>query len=123
MSLYKHITTNSIISYEIAVVGSVLFSVAFFTSFPLSASDLQTSIIVWLSAGAVFVTFIHGALCFDMVGTQDTHTSALGISFYWISKEFLWLTVFILSGAYPAIVGTILFILYPLWRKSRLRSG
>jgi len=121
MSSYKYSNTYSIVTYEIVAIGVVLFSIAFATTFPLSAHDVQTSSIIWLSAFAVFTTFIHGARCFDISDAHGTDRSALGISFYWMSKEFLWLAVFIISGAYPAIVGTALFILYPLWRKSGLR--
>ena len=114
-------TSQPIIIYEILAIGVVLFSVAFLSSFPLAAHSIQNSIIIWLSAGAVFATFIHGALCFDLSESPSARSPLFGISFYWVSKEFLWLAVFVLSGAYPAIVGTVLFILYPLWRKSRFR--
>ncbi len=116
-------TAHRIITYEIAAIGAVLFIVAFLSSYPPAAHSIQSSIIIWLSAGAVFATFIHGALCFDLSESSSARSSVFGISFYWVSKEFLWLAVFVLSGAYPAIVGTILFILYPLWRKSRFRPG
>jgi Na+/H+ antiporter NhaA len=36
---------------------------------------------------------------------------------YWVYKEVLWFAVFILSGAYPAIAGNIIFIFFPVWRK------
>lgn len=119
--LRSKIDSHSILNYEIGFVGLVLFVVAFVTSIPLLNSDIEASIIIWLSACAVFITFIHGALCFELSDTQTQRKSVLGVGFYWISKEFLWLAVFLLSGAYPAIVGTGLFILYPLWRKSELR--
>lgn len=117
----KKLDKDSILNYEIALIGLVLFVVAFVTSVPFLESDIEASVIIWLSACAVFITFIHGALCFDLSTNQVSKKSVLGIGFYWISKEFLWLAVFLLSGAYPAIIGTGLFILYPLWRKSSLR--
>ena len=109
---------QQILLYEIILIGIVLFAVALFTSYPIVTSNLQSAIVIWLSACAVFVTFVHGAKSFDAI---ESNPSASGIGIYWISKECLWLAVFLLSGAYPAIIGTGLFILYPLWRKSSLR--
>lgn len=111
------------LKYEIAVIGLVLFGTAFLTSYSLFSIDLRASVIIWLSAFAVFVTFVHGAMSFDISEASSDRRSSFSMGFYWVSKEFLWLTVFLLSGAYPAIVGTVLFILYPLWRKCSLRSN
>lgn len=120
-TLLSNISKQQILTYEIALIGAVLFVVALTTSVPLLSIDVQSATIIWLSALAVFVTFIHGAKSFDVAETISNKQSASAIGIYWISKEFLWLAVFLLSGAYPAIVGTGLFILYPLWRKSSWR--
>gem|GEM_PF-3122308 len=39
------------------------------------------------------------------------------IQFLFYSKEVIWISYFILLGAYSAIVGTIVFICYGIWRK------
>ena len=116
------INKNHTLKYEIAIIGLVLFGTAFLTSYSLLNVDPRASVIIWLSAFAVFVTFVHGAMSFDISEASSDKRSSVSMGFYWISKELLWLTVFLLSGAYPAIVGTVLFILYPLWRKCPLRN-
>jgi len=48
---------------------------------------------------------------------------------YWLWKEVLWFAVFLISGAYPALAGNVIFLLYPAWRKvhveerAKLRSA
>jgi hypothetical protein len=39
------------------------------------------------------------------------------IQFLFYAKEIIWITYFLLLGAYSAIVGTIVFICYGIWRK------
>ena len=39
------------------------------------------------------------------------------IQFLFYTKEAVWITYFLLLGAYSAIVGTIVFISYGIWRK------
>lgn len=39
------------------------------------------------------------------------------IQFLFYSKEVVWITYFLLLGAYSALVGTLLFICYGIWRK------
>jgi hypothetical protein len=39
------------------------------------------------------------------------------IQFLFYTKELIWITYFLLLGAYSAIVGTIVFICYGIWRK------
>jgi hypothetical protein len=41
---------------------------------------------------------------------------------YWLGKEILWFFVFLLSGAYPAIAGNIIFIIYPAWRQIHIEE-
>ena len=122
-TLLSSVSKQQILTYEIALIGAVLFVVSLATSVPLLSTDMQSAAVIWLSALAVLVTFIHGAKSFDVAETASNKQSASAIGIYWISKEFLWLAVFLLSGAYPAIVGTGLFILYPLWRKCSWRPA
>lgn len=39
------------------------------------------------------------------------------IQFLFYAKEIVWITYFLLLGAYSAIVGTIVFICYGIWRR------
>jgi hypothetical protein len=36
---------------------------------------------------------------------------------YLYLKEFLWVSYFLMKGAHSALVGSFIFMLYPLWRK------
>lgn len=107
--------------YESVIVGAILLGVALYTS-PDPNLDLKQFLIIWLSAFAVFGSFMHAKVGYRMSEAMEA-SDAPDVSCYewsgryWVFKELLWLGVFLLSGAYPAIVGTILFILYPAWRK------
>lgn len=75
-----------------------------------------------LSAVAVFYSFMHIQIS-DRLQEQEAmkiHVSVEchdKLNRYLVLKEVLWIMFFILSGAYPALLGCILFISYPLWRK------
>ncbi len=36
---------------------------------------------------------------------------------YLVAKEIAWVAAFALSGMWPAIAGSLLFLAYPLWRR------
>lgn len=38
-------------------------------------------------------------------------------TYYWVAKEFLWISYFLLNRSYSALVGCGVFLLYPLWRR------
>jgi hypothetical protein len=75
-----------------------------------------------LSAIAVFYSFMHIQVA-DRLQEQESLKNDINIECYnklnkyLILKEVLWVMFFIISGAYPALLGCILFIFYPLWRK------
>lgn len=113
--------------YEAAFVASVLIVVALLTSPHLAlvvsrVSALRSFFIIWISAAAVFGSFLHAQVSTYM--SEDMGTMPLPLTecyykldTYWVYKEVLWFLVFIASGAYPAIAGNIIFLLYPAWRK------
>lgn len=112
--------------FETAFVALVLVSVASVTSPSIqSLSDpeyLKSFLVIWLSVGAVLGSFLHAKVGYRMaeaLAAQQAPTSSCyeWSGKYWLSKEILWFLVFLISGAYPAIAGTIIFILYPAWRK------
>lgn len=39
------------------------------------------------------------------------------LSTYLILKELLWVFIFLITGAYPAIIGSVVLLAYPYWRQ------
>lgn len=83
----------------------------------------------WIGACAVFVTFLHAQVGDRMAAGQaampDPSVPCHPWSTrYYVSKEFLWIIYFILSGTWSALAGGFIFLLYPFWRKYyRLRQS
>lgn len=113
--------------YEAAVVGAALLVVALATSPSLGTAlaggvVLREFLIIWISAGAVFGSFLHAQvgtyMAEDMSYTEQPLTPCYHkLGEYWVCKEILWFLVFFISGAYPAIAGNVIFLLFPVWRK------
>ncbi len=112
--------------YETAFVACVLVVVAVCTSpnpfVSLSVEEWRHFAIVWLSVGAVLGSFLHAKVGYRMSeamiaskASNDSCHEWLGS--YWLTKEILWTAVFLIGGAYPAIAGSIIFLLYPAWRQ------
>jgi hypothetical protein len=99
--------------YEAFVVGVVLFVQLFFTSF--SYSEIVCSL-------AVFFTFMHAQVA-DRMQERQAMLENPDVECHWKSnwffmiKEFLWITFFLMTSAYAALSGAIMFFLYPFWRK------
>ncbi len=89
-------------------------------------------LIVWFSTGhrfvefigcmAVFLTFMHAQIADRMQEKQAKQIVPdvkchWKMNYYFVGKELLWITFFIMNGAWSAITGAVLFCLYPLWRK------
>jgi hypothetical protein len=95
---------------------------------------LKAFFVNWLSAFAVLGSFLHAKVGYRMSEAM-AEMNAPSVSCwewsgrYWLGKEILWFSVFLLSGAYPAIAGNVIFILYPAWRRihveerRKLRGG
>ena len=113
--------------YEAVVVGVALICVALLTTPPLPHSfadfdAVRAFLIIWLSAAAVFVSFLHAQvgtyMAEDMGDMGEPATECYyKLGRYWVWKEIFWFLVFLLSGAYPAIAGNVIFLLFPVWRK------
>lgn len=82
--------------------------------------------IEWIGVLAVFMAFKHTVVAFRLEDTVQTMERHAHIShpknrqaqlFY--TKEILWFIYFVLLGAWSALVGVILFLLYPFWHKAR----
>lgn len=113
--------------YEAAFVAALLLIIAAFTTPSIEAArsgieGLTSFLIIWLSAAAVLGSFLHAQvgtyMAEDMGETGEPLTECYyKLGQYWLYKEILWFLVFFLSGAYPAIVGNVIFLIYPAWRK------
>jgi len=98
---------------EAIVVAVVLFVQLFFTHFALP--EIICSL-------AVLFTFLHAQVADRMQEHQATLEKP-DIHCYWKSnwffviKEMLWISFFLMTSAYAALSGAIVFCLYPFWRK------
>ncbi len=71
---------------------------------------------------AVLFTFMHAQIADRMQERQSLLTRPDVDCYKWsnryfIIKEFMWITFFLMTNAYAALSGAILFFLYPAWRK------
>ena len=81
----------------------------------------------WIGALAVLVTFMHAKVANRLAERekyrQQHNTDDIILSYHYkikkffILKEILWFAYFILLGAWSALVGVIIFLLYEPWRK------
>jgi hypothetical protein len=99
--------------YEISVIAAVLFSVTLI---------FANNLVNWLSTFAVLFTFNHAQIA-DRLKERQKKMEVPDVECYhkldklFVIKEILWITTFIIIGSYAAIVGSVMFALYPLWRK------
>lgn len=82
----------------------------------------------WIGAGAVFFAFAHAKVAnrlSERESYRQSQAHCRGIDMlsyhnktksYFILKEVLWFAYFILLGAWSALAGVILFLLYEPWR-------
>jgi hypothetical protein len=98
---------------ENATVGVVLLGVWI-------ATDCE--LIELGGAAAVFCGFCHASIA-ERMREREAVRAAPSVechrmlSRFFVVKEVLWLGYFAARGAWSAIVGCVLFALYPLWRK------
>ena len=112
--------------YEAVFAGIILLTIALITT-PHPKEDIRGFIITWISAMAVMGSFLHAKVGYRMSEAMEAKNMPEVSCYtyagsYWVAKEILWFIVFLASGAYPAIVGNILFILYPAWRQVYVRE-
>lgn len=85
---------------------------------------INQSLIEIVAATAIFFTFQHHQVASRMQEKQSEKAPSVEcnkkLNVYFAVKEILWITFFILSGAYSGIVGSIVFLIYPAWRKARM---
>lgn len=116
--------------YEAAFVALVLVATAWFTTaWPeeTSFAALRPTLINWAAASGVLLSFLQAQVGFRMAEEQQTaaapsvHCHAWSTR-YWVSKEINWLVVYLLSGAFAAIAGNVVFLLYPAWRQIHMMT-
>ncbi len=103
---------------EMLVVSSLLLLVNFLTH--------KLFTIEILAAIAVILTFGH-----FQISTRLSEKESLKLNpdvscynkllFYTVGKEMLWFVYFLMNKSYSALVGVLIFLLYPVWRRWRRR--
>ncbi len=103
--------------WEAIFVALVLLSVFILTS---------KSYIEALGTLAVFFTFMHASVAERLSEAEEKRSFKqekvivacyYKLSRYFYMKEVLWFLYFSLLGAWSALIGVIIFLLYPIWRK------
>lgn len=98
---------------EISFVGAILFLITCF---------FANNWINWITTIAILVTFNHGQIG-DRLQERQSKMDQPTVECYYklnrlfTAKEILWIIAFLLMKNYAAIVGSVLFALYPYWRK------
>lgn len=76
----------------------------------------------WLSALAVALSFCHAQVA-SRLDEAEERRSQIGVhcrawlARYLVAKEIAWVSYFVLTGSWPALVGCVLFLAYPVWRR------
>lgn len=108
--------------YEFLFVAALLLPVALLTT---DWSSWRGIVGAWATAFGVFFSFGHAKVSARMMEAQAVVDRVTVPCYrmsetYWLTKEIAWFMAFIVTGLYPALVGNILFLLYPVWRKVHL---
>lgn len=98
---------------ESAVVAIVLF-------IPVALNGFKLSEII--CSVAVLFTFKHAQIADRMQEKQAILEKPDVYCYRWSNryftiKEALWITFFLMIGSYAALCGSILFFVYPFWRR------
>lgn len=104
---------------ETAVVALILITVNLITG------KLFTKEI--LAVGAIILTFGYVSISSRLAEDQENRQSKPTVEcynkliYYYISKESLWFAYFLVigiqTGNYSPLVGVVVFLIHPLWRK------
>lgn len=76
---------------------------------------------------AILATFMHCQVSFRLQEAEERRKQAEVYCYRWLTryfliKEALWLIYFVWHGAWSALVGVFVFLLYPLWRGWYMKS-
>ncbi len=125
----KRVTGCKTWHIENVFVASVLVAVVLLTNKPwLEVSTFGRAIPVeWLGAVAVYLTFGHASVSFRLQEAEERRQGRevecyRKAFWYFLGKEACWFCYFTLLGAWSALVGVFVFLLYPWWRKVWLEA-
>lgn len=115
----KSLTGLHTYQIEFLFVGIILLSVIMVQ---------HDSWVEYIGAGAVFFSFAHAKVANRLAEREEyrkkknAHDLVILPYYhktkkYFFVKEILWFIYFILLGAYSALVGCVIFLLYEPWRK------
>lgn len=83
--------------------------------------------IEWIGVAAVFFTFKHASIAERLTEAENKRFKKgdtimvdcyYKLPIYFYIKEILWFSYFIIMGAWSAVIGVFVFLLYPVWRKT-----
>lgn len=85
----------------------------------------------WVGVGAVFLASRHMSVADRLREKEESIAGTHGndvecvrwLNRYWAAKEVLFLVYFFSVGATAAVVGSVVFFLYPFWRGYYRRNG
>lgn len=98
------------------------FAITYITAITVLAGVTTGQVI---SAMAVFMSFQHMSVASRLEEAQE-RAGGKGVACYrkltryLVTKEILWVAAFIALGAWTALAGVPLFLLYPVWRRAYL---
>lgn len=96
------------------VVATILLAVNYFTHH-LYSMEMAAAL-------AVLLTFGHAQIADRMAEKQEamdepTVDCYRKLRYYFIGKEACWFLYFLVSHAYSALIGVLVFLAYPFWRR------
>lgn len=102
---------SAVQTLEAILAASILIALALSTG----------GLLEWIGGLAVFTGFLHLQVQEEARGFAPLATS---VRFYilMVAREILWISYFLLAGTYAAIIGSILFLAFPLWRRWLYRT-
>mgnify|MGYP001581593588 CR=1 FL=1 len=102
---------------EFTFVGCILILIGIFS---------DKGFVEWIGVLAVFLTFAHTSVSDRLAEQQAKLVKKVGkaevhcywkLNYYFYGKEIAWFIYFLMLGAWSALGGAILFLIYRPWRK------
>ena len=100
----------------------MLESLIVFTILAIVTILTGNKLIEWIGTFAVLFTFSHASVSNRLAEKQAAMVKPDVECYKWsekyfLIKEILWFSYFILNHSYAALTGVIVFLIYPFWRK------
>lgn len=99
---------------ELIVVAVILLAVNFITHHLLSI-EILAALAVLLNFGYVQI----GDRLLEVESAKEIPQVECyrKMQYYFVGKEFFWFLYFFMNHSYSALVGVLVFLTYPLWRR------